>query len=301
VGWDPEGHSNYYMNIRTTRGDAPPRFFAFVDPDLRGNTVGWRTERDLKNYKQVIGLPKSLQAWVLSDIEKSRADEWNSKRSDAMRRVAARGVPHDLERAYQRLRQVLVPAVEVEDMHTVTGYDESRSALTEMTGNVFELKKVPLNVQAGRYVAPFVDFVVYRYDSEGFYQLSIGVAYRGIQSIKRPAQLYSIGYIYDDAREELVARHYGSKTRNPIASLTDLDGPRELWIKLLSYRMRGGGHQDPLKPGLMALFQAVQQVLFEKLPPEVERFTREKFFHVTEPEEMHMITGYDESLIDYGP
>jgi hypothetical protein len=124
VSWYPPDHTNYYMYFRIDR-DAPPRLIVFVDPSLRGSTSGWRAEREFKNYKQVLGLPKSLQAWVLSDIEKM-GGQTNSFHYDQMKRVAATGVPHDFERAYQKLRQVLIPAVEPEEMHTLRGYDEAK-------------------------------------------------------------------------------------------------------------------------------------------------------------------------------
>lgn len=124
VSWYPPDHTNYYMYFRIDR-DAPPRLIVFVDPSLRGSTSGWRAEREFKNYKQVLSLPKSLQAWVLSDIEKMEG-QTNSFHYDQMKRVAATGVPHDFERAYQKLRQVLIPAVEPEEMHTLRGYDEAK-------------------------------------------------------------------------------------------------------------------------------------------------------------------------------
>jgi hypothetical protein len=293
VSWYPPSHTNYFIHIRVGR-DWAPQFVVFVDPELRGGTTGWRAERDLKNYKQVIGLPKSLQAWVMSDLKKME-DQQNSYRYETMKKVAARGVPHDLERAYQKLRQILIPAVEVEDMHTMTGYDESR-ALTEgpRAPSPFEMKRVPVNVKAGQYVAPFVDFVIYRFEAEKFYQLSLAVIYSGLRA-RTNKFIYSIAYIYDDAPEELVTRHYGGLQRTPIASLDKLN-PRTLWTRILGNRMKGGGGFGPLKGGLQALFAEVQRFLSENLPEEVEKFTREKFFHVVEPEEMHTMTGYDESL-----
>jgi hypothetical protein len=124
VSWYPPDHTNYYMYFHIGRDD-PPRLVVFVDPGLRGSTTGWRGEKEFKNYKQVLALPKCLQAWVLTDLEKM-VDQTNSHRYEQTKRVAAQGVPHDLERAYQTLRQILIPAVEIEDMHYIRGYDESK-------------------------------------------------------------------------------------------------------------------------------------------------------------------------------
>jgi hypothetical protein len=174
-----------------------------------------------------------------------------------------------------------------------SGYDESRVLTEGPSGSAFEMKRVPVNVKAGQYVAPFVDFVVYRFESQKYYQLSLAVIYSGLRA-RTNKFLYSIAYIYDDAPDELVGRHFGGLQRTPIASLDELN-PRTLWTRLLGYRIKGGGGFGPLKGGLQTLLTKVQEFLSEHLPEEVEKFTREKFFHVVEPEEMHMATGYDES------
>jgi hypothetical protein len=116
--WGVEGHSNYYLWLTVTNA-APPTFGFYIDPDLRGSTTGFRGERPLKNYKAILSLPKSLQAFVVSELKKAK----DSPRYEAAKKVASLGVPHDLERAYQTFRQVLIPAVEPEDTHT-TGYEE---------------------------------------------------------------------------------------------------------------------------------------------------------------------------------
>jgi len=292
-GWYPEGHSNYYMGIRVGRDDAPT-FIVFVDPDLVGSTTGWRTARPLRNYKQVIGLPKSLQAWVKSDIEKMRGQE-NSYRFTQMQKVAARGVPHDLERAYQRLRQILIPAVEPEEMHELSGWDESR-ALTEEVVNVFKFDRFPVEARAGYWMASHADFEIKRWTKEEAYALSLAVWYFGkgtLRTTKTP--IFANGLVYDNRPNVLLHHLYGFDRDKAVGALSELSG-REIWLKLLDQKIENPGIRDPGKANrVSALLAKARDYLTTNFPPEVERFTEEKF-KVAEPEEMHEISGWDESV-----
>jgi hypothetical protein len=92
--WSPGGHNNYLIWLRVTN-TAPPTFGLYIDPDLRVSTTGFRSEREIKNYKAILKLPKSLQEWVLADLKKTG----NTPRDEATLKVVSLGVPHDMERA----------------------------------------------------------------------------------------------------------------------------------------------------------------------------------------------------------
>jgi hypothetical protein len=294
VSWYPPDHTNYYMYFRVER-DAAPRLIVFVDPNLRGSTTGWRGEKEFKNYKAVLSLPKSLQAWVLSDLEKM-AGQTNSHRYETIKRVAALGVPHDFERAYQRLRSVLIPAVEIEDMHTLSGYDESHTPLTEEIEKVFKLDHFPLPVRAGYWTASHAEFRVDRWTDEKAYILQITLYYSGSGTTK--TALFANGLISDREPNLLLYKKLMSKERIVLAAVSETSA-RDLWLKLLDYQSKNFRFASALKAKkaekLRLLYAKVRAFLTTNFPPEVERFTTEAF-KAPAIEDMHTMSGYDEAV-----